>query len=399
MDEHFAAQGVGINNAERFPARINHIVKPLSPYSLSQWPEWLGEYWERFMVHLCEGTDASSLAEFYAANSYGLVNERLSIIHGVPLTATEFAIMAAGNAHLVWSPKSNVLLYGSTANVPAALAAGVNVALAPDWTESGEFNILDELRYAEIWSQTNWSNSISAQQFAEFVTVNAAYALGLQDRIGSLEEGMQADIVVIPQLSQDPYADLLDTHEKDVILTVVNGRPMYGNPTLMQSFPFLSDMENITICNVTKKVAWSVNSGFSLLAWAPVSMITADLITAYNAINPKIAPFLHYDQCTTIPKRGDKPEEALPQQLALEQNYPNPFNPTTTIAYSLPVDGDVRITVHDALGRLVETLVDESRTSGTYSLVFNGRNLPSGLYLCTMLAAGTTMTRWMTLVK
>ncbi len=397
--ENYASQGIGINNAERFPARIIHVVKPLSSSNLSKWPQWLGEYWERFMVHLCEGKDASSLAEFYVANVNGLVDDRLSVIHGVPLTATEYAIMAAGGSNLVWSPKSNVLLYGTTANIPAALNAGVTVALAPDWTESGEFNILDELRFAESWSNANWSGQISALQFTEFVTVNAAHALGLQDRIGSIEEGKQADLVVIPQFSEDPYADLLDTEAKDVTLTVVNGRPMYGNPTLMQSFPFLSDMESVSICGVPKTMAWVVWSGFALEGADPVSLILNDLVTAYQATTPKVAPFAHYDQCTVIPKRGNDLKEIVPAAFILEQNHPNPFNPTTAIGFSLTVDCEVHLTVIDALGRHVETLLDETRGAGRHTVTFDGSHLPSGMYLCTLAAGDTRLTKWMTLAK
>jgi len=398
-DEDYALQGIGINNAERFPARIRHIVFPLSSSTIPYIPTLLSQFWDRFVIHLCEGTDASALDEFYQLKNFGALSGRISIIHGVPLTSTEFADMAAVNAHLIWSPKSNVLLYSATANVPAALAEGVNVALAPDWTESGEFDILEELRFAESWSSANWSGSISPQQFAEFVTVNAADALGLKHRIGSIEAGKQADITVIPKLSTNPYADLLDTYARDVMLTVVGGRPMYGDPSLMQAFPFLSGEENIAICGAPKTVSWAVDSKYAWYSDEPVSLFMNNLITAYNAVTPKVAAFLHYDKCTTIPKHAAADDAPLPGELALHQNFPNPFNPVTTIEFSLPVDGDVSVVVFDALGREVETLVEEQRGAGFHTVRFDGRDLPSGLYICTLTAAGTRLSRWMTLAK
>ncbi len=391
----YALQGIGINNAERSPARIRHLVSPLN----ANMPTLLSQYWDRFVMHLCEGTDASSLAEFYQLKNAGALSGRVSIIHGVPLTSAEFADMAAVNAHLIWSPKSNVLLYSATADVPAALAKGVNVALAPDWTESGEFNILEEMRFAESWSNANWNGSISARQFAEFVTVNAADALGLKHRIGSIAAGKQADITVIPKQSSDPYEDLLDTYAQDIMLTIVGGRPMYGTPTVMQAFPFLSGQESIAICGVPKTVAWAVDSKHAWYSYEPVSLFVNKLITAYNAVTPKVAPFLHYDACTSIPKYAASDDARLPGELALRQNYPNPFNPSTTIEYSLPVDGDVTIAVYDALGRCVETLRNEYQSAGVYTLQFSGSDLPSGTYLCTMIAAGTKLTRWMMLAK
>lgn len=61
-------------------------------------------------------------------------------------------------------------------------------------------------------------------------------------------------------------------------------------------------------------------------------------------------------------------------------NKPNPFNPTTTIQYTLPVDEHVRIAVYDALGRELEVLVNDQRSAGSYSVDFNAKNLPSGIY-------------------
>ncbi|MDR3609066.1 MAG: T9SS type A sorting domain-containing protein [Ignavibacteriaceae bacterium] len=67
-------------------------------------------------------------------------------------------------------------------------------------------------------------------------------------------------------------------------------------------------------------------------------------------------------------------------QYQLSQNYPNPFNPATTISYSLPIDGFVSFKVFDALGREVSTLVNENKKAGSYSVVFDGSRLASGVY-------------------
>jgi hypothetical protein len=69
-----------------------------------------------------------------------------------------------------------------------------------------------------------------------------------------------------------------------------------------------------------------------------------------------------------------------PDSYVLHQNYPNPFNPTTTITYDLPEVTDVRLTVHDALGRTVETFDTWHAVPGTHSVQFDASNLPSGVY-------------------
>ncbi|MBZ0203974.1 MAG: T9SS type A sorting domain-containing protein [Ignavibacteria bacterium] len=70
----------------------------------------------------------------------------------------------------------------------------------------------------------------------------------------------------------------------------------------------------------------------------------------------------------------------VPNLFSLSQNYPNPFNPTTNIGFRIANFGLVRIIVYDALGREIQTLVDQELTPGTYEVRFDGSNLPSGVY-------------------
>jgi hypothetical protein len=67
--------------------------------------------------------------------------------------------------------------------------------------------------------------------------------------------------------------------------------------------------------------------------------------------------------------------------LLRETLYPNPFNPSTIISYSLAKDGIVRLTVYNAIGSKVATVVNEYKNAGNYSVQFNGNNLASGIYL------------------
>jgi hypothetical protein len=67
-------------------------------------------------------------------------------------------------------------------------------------------------------------------------------------------------------------------------------------------------------------------------------------------------------------------------KFSLEQNFPNPFNPSTTIGFSITGHSFVKITVYDITGKLVSTLLDESKNAGLYTIVFNAANLSSGTY-------------------
>ena len=69
-----------------------------------------------------------------------------------------------------------------------------------------------------------------------------------------------------------------------------------------------------------------------------------------------------------------------PLSFRLNQNYPNPFNPSTIISFSIPVQEKVSLKVYNILGMEVSTLVNEVQTAGKYSIRFDARNLPSGIY-------------------
>jgi len=81
----------------------------------------------------------------------------------------------------------------------------------------------------------------------------------------------------------------------------------------------------------------------------------------------------------------DEQTAALPKEFSLEQNYPNPFNPETAINYAIPQNSSVRLTIYNILGQKISTLIDEQKSSGVYSVSWNGRNdtgnqVASGLY-------------------
>jgi hypothetical protein len=88
-----------------------------------------------------------------------------------------------------------------------------------------------------------------------------------------------------------------------------------------------------------------------------------------------------------------------PKEFELSQNFPNPFNPATKINYSIPVLGKVKLSVYNSTGQLVDVLVNEVQSSGSYSVSFNGSNLSSGVYLYRIESGSYTETRKMILVK
>ena len=87
------------------------------------------------------------------------------------------------------------------------------------------------------------------------------------------------------------------------------------------------------------------------------------------------------------------------KEFKLTQNYPNPFNPSTKIAYSVPVSGNVSMVIYDNLGEEVATLVNENKAAGTYNVEFDASSLPSGIYFYSLTSGNFTETKKMILLK
>jgi len=245
----------------------NHIKTGSSAGTLDAW-----------FLHLSEGTDASSLNEFEILVNNDLLVPELMLIHGVPLGPNEYAQMGAVGASLVWSPTSNLLLYGETTNIAAAHEAGINIALAPDWSPSGSKSPLHELKLAD-WLDTNrYGDIFTDYEQVEMVTSNVVDGIGWAEEVGRIQVGLAADLVVVKTFHENPYRNLIEAIDPDVALTVVGGLPIYGDTNLMQQLKG-NDKEPITWNGMTKSVDMTyrgVEDGEQ--SWAEIeSMLTMAL--------------------------------------------------------------------------------------------------------------------------
>ncbi len=183
-----------------------------------------------------------------------LLTAKTTIVHGAALGDVELGQMAAAGMSLVWSPQSNVFLYGAgttlsaTANIPAAKSLGINIALAPDWSIGGSQNILDELRFADHVDNTIWNNQLSPEELVKMVTTHAAKAIGLDAVLGSITAGKKADLMVIGGDTTHPYDALLAASPADVRLVLVGGVPLYGDKVLQPIAQATPACEDLDIC-------------------------------------------------------------------------------------------------------------------------------------------------------
>ena len=220
-----------------------------------------------FIYHVAEGTDPKLWKEFDLVDgknpphpdepSTSLVGPGFVAIHGAALDEKRLKRMGQGKATLVWSPFSNMWLYGRTADIATAKAEDIRICLGSDWAPSGTKHVLGELKVASLWNEhpAAWSGKgpadgpvFSDQELCDMVTANpgdtisevSAAVLAKANlpvpagQVGRLEPGWFADLIVVRKGNPDPYTNLVAATEADVQLVVVGGEPRLGTTALMK---------------------------------------------------------------------------------------------------------------------------------------------------------------------
>ncbi|HET6371968.1 MAG TPA: lamin tail domain-containing protein [Candidatus Polarisedimenticolia bacterium] len=189
---------------------------------------------DAWLVHLGEGTSGDAPQEFQVLEDVCLLRSETAVIHGTALTPAQLDKMAAAGSKLIIAPTSNYLYYGATADVPGAVQRGIPVSLSTDWSPAGDKNLLASLKSLSLINDTVWGSALTDLQMVEMVTTSPARTLNWCGRAGALRPGMFADLAVILGDPASPYRSLIEATEEDVVLTVVDGDPLYGRPEFLE---------------------------------------------------------------------------------------------------------------------------------------------------------------------
>ncbi|MGI9221556.1 MAG: amidohydrolase family protein [Woeseiaceae bacterium] len=217
-----------------------------------------------FQAHVAEGVDAR------ANNEIGCVMQLLeefeqptAFVHFIAASADDAVALQQSNANVVWSPRSNIALYGHTADVTLFGRLGINIALSTDWLPSGSMNMLRELHCAASFSNTYLDGFFTSRELWQMATVNAATSFGLQDEIGSIEPGLMADIAVFRNgPSEDPFEDLTNAADSDLILALRGGEVVAGHSALTQAIGAECDVLPVALsCGSEMAVCLGADNG------------------------------------------------------------------------------------------------------------------------------------------
>jgi 5-methylthioadenosine/S-adenosylhomocysteine deaminase len=246
-----------IRNAENqanLPVSANHIrTFILDISSFKGGINWTAT--KSFVVHLAEGVrgDPKSLTEFTTLKAKGLLAAGTAVIHGAAFGESEFQQMWTAGAKLIWSPRSNLVLYAQTTNIPLARQKGIEISLGVDWNPSGSDHIFDELRTAAEVNEDDFGAAIPDADWINMITVNPAKALALGTFIGRLAPGLKADITVLRSRDDDVTKSLMKTHLQDVQMVWVGGDLLYANTAILDKIK-PGDCEAMLVYGSRKKV-------------------------------------------------------------------------------------------------------------------------------------------------
>ncbi|MEW6432352.1 MAG: DUF4215 domain-containing protein [Myxococcota bacterium] len=208
-----------------------------------------------YLPHVAEGIEASANNEFQclsAAGGVGILGARTGLVHGIGLKAPDVALVAQTGTSLVWSPRSNVSLYGDTAAIPLYKRLGANIALGTDWTISGSMNLLRELKCADSLNQTRFNGALSDAELWRTVTAGGADATATSMRIGRLAPGRLGDVAIFRLKSTGFHRSVIDAAPQDVVLTMRAGKVLYGDQPIVAAFDTASTCEALPVCGLTK---------------------------------------------------------------------------------------------------------------------------------------------------
>jgi hypothetical protein len=185
-----------------------------------------------FIIHLGEGTDEITKAEFAKLTEQHLLQKNTLMIHGIAFTENEIKRIAEVGASVCWCPTSNLYLIGETFKIDAAIKHGANVVIGTDSTMSGAVNLIAEL-------------DVIHQQFPhlelnllyKMVTENAVRALYLDPAYGRLNPENTRNLLLTDQIDKDPFHNLLTLDMSSIKLLMVDGIPRYGDSEYLDLLP------------------------------------------------------------------------------------------------------------------------------------------------------------------
>ncbi|HXU72642.1 MAG TPA: thrombospondin type 3 repeat-containing protein [Polyangia bacterium] len=220
-----------------------------------------------YQAHVSEGIDDVARNEFLclsgAMGGMDITAPHTSFVHAVGLLPADYQKMAQTRTSLIWSPRSNVRLYGDTAMVTTADRLGVQIALGTDWTPSGSINLLRELACADSLNTNYFAKHFTDEQLWLMVTRNAAASVNYDDVLGTLKPGAFADIAIFDGSTNKDHRAVIAGAPETVALVERGGKALYGDADVVNALA--TGCDPVSICGGNKAVCAMSETGKSFM--------------------------------------------------------------------------------------------------------------------------------------
>lgn len=296
------------------------------------------------VYHLGEGIGDTALNELTCGIGGALdaVFENGTVVHGMALLPAQAATLKQRQAWVTWSPRSQIDLYGDTTPVRMLSKMGVGIALGTDWAVTGSVNLTRELACARSYSTTYLGGYFSDFQLWQMVTTNAAFAAGVERKLGMLKPGYIADIAVFDASINTKHKAVVLGEPKAVALVLRGGDAQYGDSALIGASsgpaaqnPALNKLSSslaLPVCSVGKRVV-------TTLASLPIP--SPYLAVCGGEVEPSCVPRRAAGSDGVpgygLPTKTDKDGDGVPNA---SDNCSTVFNPIRPIDHGVQADAD-----------------------------------------------------------
>ncbi|MBN2039565.1 MAG: amidohydrolase family protein [Spirochaetes bacterium] len=211
-----------------------------------------------FITHISEGFDPETVDDINTLNRKGGLGDHSVLIHGLAFSDEDIELIRKNGASVVWCADSNMFMFSKTARIKELIDAGINVCIGTDSPMSGGINLLYEMKFDRKYYKKQYGDELSDESIVNMVTVNAAKAFRLKNT-GQIKANYTADLVAFANTREDPYDSIVSAELKDVMLVVIDGKPVYGNSEYSEIFNSLDlEYQDVRIDGVDKIITGDV---------------------------------------------------------------------------------------------------------------------------------------------